>query len=193
MVQKVEFDQWRAAESVDEQDRFAAPLGRKIDEDRVDHFLDDRVSGSKSDPSSTGLAVDADAHFDFLVAEFEVRLARGRNGAGRQRNAHGARAAVDALAERLQLRELHSRFGRSADDLFDDQRPRDAASAGRIGRSLNRHVIVGNDRDTAAVSHFRRHFEVHDVAFVVLDDQNDALSLIDGLDRGEASDRASAR
>ena len=75
--------------------------------------------------------------------------------------------------------------GGGADNLLDDQRAGDAATSGRIGRSLDRHVIVGNDRGTTAIGHFRRHFEVHHVAFIVLDDQHDALSLIDGLDRGE--------
>ena len=72
------------------------------------------------------LAVDADAHFDFLVTKIEVRLpAAGLCRTSRQR--HGARATVDAFAERLQFRALHSPSGGGADELLDDERARDAA------------------------------------------------------------------
>ena len=103
--------------------------------------------------------------------------------AGGQRDAHRARTAVHRLTQRLKLGAAHSRLRRGADDLLDDQRARDAAPAGRIGRGLDRDVVVGDHGRAASVGHFGRHFEVHHVALVVLDDEDDAGALIDRFDR----------
>ena len=42
--------------------------------------------------------------------------------------------------------EAVAALGRGADDLLDDQRAGDAAPAGRVGRVLDRDVVVDDDR-----------------------------------------------
>ena len=55
----------------------AAP-GRQIVKDRLDHLFGYRMCRGDGDAPSSRLAVDADAHLEFRLTEFEVRLARGR-------------------------------------------------------------------------------------------------------------------
>ena len=47
----------------------------------LDQFLDRLASGTESGAASTGFAMNADAHFDLRVAELEIRLAGGGDGA----------------------------------------------------------------------------------------------------------------
>ncbi len=98
-------------------------------------------------------------------------------------HAHRARLPVHALPQRLKFAPRHAHFSGGADDLLHDQRSGDAAPPRRIGRGFDRDIVVGDDRGATALGHFRRHLEVHDVAFVILDDEDDACALIDRLDR----------
>ena len=61
----------------------------------------------------------------------------------------------------LQRREIGAGLGRRADHLLDDQRAGDAAPAGRVGRVLDRDVVVDRARSrcrarsiSAAISKF---------------------------------------
>ena len=45
-------------------------------------------------------------------------------------------------------------FGRGADDFLNDQRSSDAATPGRIGRFLDRDIVVGDQRGDFADAHF---------------------------------------
>ena len=127
--------------------------------------------------------MDADAHFHLICAKIEVRLARGRDSAGRQRDAHRARPAVDGLAQGLKIRPAHAFLGRGADDFLDDERAGDAASARRIGRRLDRDVVIDDDGRASTIGHFCRHLEIHHIALVILDDEDDARALVDGFHR----------
>jgi hypothetical protein len=88
-------------------------------------------------------------------------------------------------AELLQVRDAAPGFGRGANHFFDHERARDATPSRRIGRGLDRDVIIRNDRGATAVEHLGRHLEIHNVALVVLDDEQCSLALIDALDCSE--------
>ena len=72
-----------------------------------------------------------------------------------------------------------------ADHLLDHQRAGNAAAAGGVERVLDGDVVIGDDGLDVATRHLARHVEVHDVAFVVLDDEQDARTGIHGLCRGD--------
>ena len=131
--------------------------------------------------------MDADAHLHLVLAELEGRLAGGGHRAGGERHAHGARAADDLVAERLQRGEVALLLRCGADDLLDDQRSRHAAAAGGVERVLHRDIVVDDDGldppPCGLGGHLPRHLEVHDVALVVLDDEERAGAAVRGLDR----------
>ena len=93
------------------------------------------------------------------------------------------RARVIHLAgQRRDAAEIVTAGGRRAADLFRQHGGADAAAAGRVEAVLHRHVVVDHDRlhlDAAGLAQLRGHFEIHDVAGVVLDDVEDAGSAID--------------
>ena len=90
---------------------------------------------------------------------------------------------VHLAAQRCHAAEIVAAGGRRAADLFREHgRPRTAA-ARRVQAVFHRHVVIDNDRlhlDVTGLAKFRGHFEIHDVAGVVLDDVEDAGSAIDG-------------
>ena len=133
---------------------------------------------------ATRLAVDADADFHFVRPEFERRLAGRRHGARRKRNPERARARVHLPSEIPQVFKPHRLLGRGAEDLLHHESAGDAAPSGRPGRVGNGDVVVGDDRfypPVAGGGELARHLEVHDVAFVVLDDQQGARASVDCL------------
>ena len=80
-------------------------------------------------------------------------------------------AADNVLAERLERRQIASGLGRRAHHLFDNERAGDAAPSGRIGGSLDRDIVVGDDGPHLPPSDLCRHLEVHAVSGIVLDDE----------------------
>jgi len=95
---QIELDQRRRAEPVDEKQHFAALLWRNVLADRANEFLRNRIVGNQRYPASARLALNADAHFHFVVGEREVRAPRRRHGTRQQRQTHRARAPVDFIA-----------------------------------------------------------------------------------------------
>ncbi len=125
--------------------------------------------------------MNTDPHFHFVVSQREVRPPRRRHGARRQRHPHRARAPVDLITERLESGKRHAALGRGADHLFHDQRARDPATAGGVGRFLDRDVVVGHHACNFPPGHLRGHGEIHHIAFVILDDEKHACAGVDGL------------
>src|SRR5260370_31587464 len=76
-------------------------------------------------------------------------------------------------------------FGSSAHDLFHDQRAGDAASSRRKSRGLHRDIVIGNDGRNRFPGHLARHVEVHDVALIILDDEQYAATGVRSLSGGE--------
>ena len=129
--------------------------------------------------------MNADTHLHLILAKRESRLAGGRHRAAGQRHAHRAGALVDLVAERLEALQIGARFGCGADDLLHHQRAGNAAPARRIKRVLDRHIVIGDDGLDIHSRHFLRHLEIHEVALIILDDEEDAGSLIHRLRRGD--------
>jgi hypothetical protein len=129
--------------------------------------------------------VDADPHLHLVVTDLEGRRAGGRHRTTGERDAHGRGRRVDPIAERLAGGEIGPALGRRADDLLDDHRARDPAAAGGIGRVLHGDVVVGEHARMRARHHLRGYLEVHDVAGVVLDDEQDARASVDRRGRGQ--------
>ncbi len=67
--------------------------------------------------------------------------------------------------------------------LLDHQRSGDAAPAGRVERIVHGDVVIGDDARRLAADHLCRHLEVHDVAVIVLDDEDHPGAGVDGLRR----------
>ena len=163
--------------------RMASPRSARSPAIGRDHLVGDRIGRRELDAPAAGLAVDADAHLHLVLAEREGRLAGGRHGAARERHAHRARAGVDPVAERLEIGEAPPLLRCGTDDLLDDQGAGDTAATGRIGRGLDGDVVIGDDLHDLAAGHLGGHVEIHDVAFVVLDDEEDAGAAVDRLGR----------
>src|SRR5882724_4531059 len=56
-----------------------------------------------------------------------------------------------------------------------------AAPTGRVGRALDRHVVVRHHARDFSPGHFGSHCEIHHIAFVILDDEKHASAGVDGL------------
>src|SRR5580704_1429712 len=177
---EVEFERWRAAEAVDEEQHGRAALEPQVIENRIHELVGDAIGSGERDAPAPRLAVDADAHFHLILAELKGGLAGGRHRARGERDAHRAGAYVDVLAQRLERHQIAPGLGRGADHLLNNERAGDAAPSGRIGGSLDRDIVVDDDGPDLPPDDLRRHLEVHDVAFVVLDDEETAGPGVDG-------------
>ena len=79
MHHDVELHQRGAAETVDEEQTTAAALCAEIPQHRADDLRRDAVGRRKRDASTTGLAMDADAHLHLIVGKREGRFSGRRN------------------------------------------------------------------------------------------------------------------
>ena len=131
-----------------------------------------------------GLAVDADAQLDLVLAELEGGLARVGNRARAEGQAHGPGLLVDARGDGRHLVQVVAALRRGARDLLHQDRARHAAPARRVQGVLDGDVVVddhGGDADVLHVRHLRGRLEVQDVARVVLDDVEHPRAPVGGL------------
>ncbi|MFT3848254.1 MAG: hypothetical protein QM739_06110 [Propionivibrio sp.] len=100
----------------------------------------------------------------------------------------------DGVAQFFQLFERVAAFGGGAEDLFDDQGAGDAAPSVGVRGVFEGDIVVDHDHGVVEFEHFGGHFELHHVAGVVLDDEQDASTAVDrfrgvehlvGIRRGE--------
>ncbi|MGZ2428835.1 hypothetical protein ACVI1T_000734 [Rhizobium redzepovicii] len=175
---------------------------RDVAGDGLAEMADDGVGGCEGLPGMAGLAMDADAHFHLARPERKRRALGLRHRHAVQRHTHRADAGVQPLAKLLQLGQRHAALGRCTQELFDDQCSGDAASASAFADPRRFDVVADDDHvDVVAVAgHLDRHFEIHQIAVIVLDHEQAAgagIGLFDGGDdlarcrRGE--DMADAR
>ena len=99
-----------------------------------------------------------------LAKTLRDRHAGGGHDAAREGYAHRRRALGNPIAECLALAEVRTGLGEAAYDLFDDDRPGDAASSRRVARIFDGHVVVHEYRRAMPVANFGGHFEVHGVS-----------------------------
>jgi hypothetical protein len=129
--------------------------------------------------------MNADADLDLVFAQLEGRDAGCGYGAGGESNAHAAGCGIDAGAESDEVWQRHALFGGSAEDFLDHQRSGNPTTPDGVGRVVDRHVVINQNARDLALGHFRGHLEVHHVAFVVLDDQDDTCACVGRLDGGK--------
>ena len=140
-------------------------------------------SGPQLHPAPSRLAVDTHADLHFVLSDIECGLAGCRHRAARQRYPDRAGRSIDPVAQGFQRGKVAPFFCRSTEDLLHDQRSRDAAPSRREGRGFHRDVVIGDHRLGRLSAHLARHVEVHDIALVILDDEQDAAAGIRGLGR----------
>ena len=107
------------------------------------------------------------------------------NGAWGDRHAHRADVLDDIFGTRFDFGEGGALFGTRPCDLMDKDRPGDAAPACRIEAVLDGDIVVDDDVvgvDTFILRHVNRHFEVQNIARIILDDREDSRLGGDGLD-----------
>src|SRR5918997_1125532 len=187
-VGDVELHQGRAAHTVDDHGDLRVREVHGITQDLAKELLDYPVRRLYLLALDAGLAVDADPDLHLVRTDVEDGLAAlGRSAAG-QRHPHRAHVAVYSFGELLDAREILAIICRGAADLVHEDGARYPAPPARVGRVLNRHVVVGDDvvgLDVFGLGEFSRHLEVEDVAGVVLYDVENPRAAVDGLGRLE--------
>ena len=101
------------------------------------------------------------------------------------RHSHGADVLNDLFRCLLDFGQSAARFCAGTGDLMHEDRPGNAAPADGPCAVLHRYVIRGDDLldlDALIPGKVRRHFKVHHVARVVLDDEQHALAPVRRLD-----------
>lgn len=89
--------------------------------------------------------MDADADLHLVFAQFKAGLARRRDRARPDGNAHGAHIVDDLLRHALHLLELRALLRLRARDLVDEHRARHAAAADGIETAVDGDVVVHDD------------------------------------------------
>ncbi len=110
--------------------------------DGLEQLFGDRIGRLDLLAAAARLAVDADADFDLVVAEFEDRGALGRRDAAGQRDAHRADVLVDLVGDRFDFVEARAGFGSGAAGLDDEEVAGHAAAADGVEAVLHRDVVV---------------------------------------------------
>src|SRR3712207_284814 len=184
----VELHQGRAAHTVDDHGDLRVREVHGITQDLAKELLDYPVRGLYLLALDAGLAVDADPDLHLVLTDVEDRLAAFGRGAAGQRHPHRAHVAVHSFGELLDAREILAIICGGPADLVHQDGARDPAPPARVGRVLDRHVVVGDDvvgLDIFGLGEFSRHLEVEDVASVVLYDVEDTRAAVDSLGRLE--------
>ena len=129
--------------------------------------------------------MDANADFYFVFCERETVLSSSWNSARGDRHAHRADVPDDIFGTRFDFGEGGALFGTRSCNLMDKDRSSDATSARRIEAVLDGDIVVDDDVvgvDAFILRHINRHFEVQDIARIILDDCEDSRLRGDGLD-----------
>ena len=145
---------------------------------RLYHARGKLIRGDDLFAADTGLAVDAYAVFHLIVRNFKGRRTLGGHGAGGEGKAERLDARDGLFRNGLDLGKRLSLLSRSARQFVDKERACNAAAADGIETVLDSDVVVDLDivdRDAVLLRKRHRVFEVHDVAGVVLHDQQHAL------------------
>src|SRR5919198_626708 len=185
-VDHVQLGQRRPAHRVDEQQRLLALVEAEVLDDRPGEAVDQLVGRLQLDPLPAGLAVDADADLDLVVAELEGGLPGRRHRAGGERQAHGADVGVDVTRQRGHRGQVPALLGPGPGDLLHQHGAADPAAALRVQRVPDGHVVVDHHAlhlDAGVAAEVGRHLEVHHVAGVVLDDVQHPGAAVDLLGR----------
>src|SRR6516165_9399064 len=185
VVHQIEFRQRCSAEAVDQKDYLTPRTIAQIGHDRTDHFRCDLVRRPELLAAASRFAVNADTDFHLVFAKIEGWLASRGHRAARERDPDRAGSLIDAITKHLQFGKTTPLLGRCAQNLLHDQRSGDTTPPGRIGRFFDRDVVICDHRYDRLSRHLARHVEIHDVAFVVLHDQQHPAAAVGGLNGGK--------
>src|SRR6266498_4100308 len=172
-VDHVQLGEGRATHGVDERDHLLALVEAEVLDHRAGEPVGELVGRLHADALAAGLAVDADADLDLVVAQLEGGRPRGRDGAGGQRQAHGADVRDHVAGQLDHGLEVAALLRLGPRQLLQQHGAADAPASLGVERVAHGHVVVDHDAlDLAArlAGELGGHLEVHDVAGVVLDD-----------------------
>ena len=144
-------------------------------------FFGNRVGAGQGHAAAAWLAVYAHADFHLVHADLEGRFTCSGHGAGGQRHAHGCSGFVDRVAQRFQCSQCFAALGGSAQNFLHDQGAGHAAPPRGVSRVFHRHIVIDHHHGVFLVQHFGCHLEIHHVAGVVLDDEENASATVHGL------------
>ena len=137
-------------------------------------MIGDVVGGHDLFFVGAGLAMDADAHFHFVLADFKAGFASSRNGAGGQICTHGAHIVDNLLGNGVNFFQSCPLLCLGTGNLMYKNRACHTPASGGVQRVLNGHVIIGDHAhalDAVHFGHFCGHFKIHYITSIVLDDQ----------------------
>ncbi len=182
-VEEVELHQRRRAEARHQHRHGVARAEGQVGDDPVDHQPRHLGGAGGRQHGDAGLAVVADADLHAAVGDREVRLAGGRDRAGRQADADRAGVVERVpgrghdLVERPALGGPRSRRPSTS----GSRRRRRAGSPARPGRPRRRRRRPPrSDRDPVLGGELDRHLHVHVVAGVVAVEAGDAVAPVRG-------------
>ena len=188
IVEDVKFHKRGRPEAVDEHSHFVAGFRADVFKQVFNDTFCKFICRLELFGLSAGLAVNAHAELDFVIADVEDgRAFRGGSAAG-ERKAERTHVVDDFVRDRLDFCEGFALFRRGTRDFVHEHRARDASSADGVEGVLHRDVVVdvhGVHFDAVLVfGKLRRVVEVHTVAGIVLDDEEHALvrgAFLDGV------------
>ncbi|MCY1237691.1 hypothetical protein D9M72_503990 [compost metagenome] len=177
----------RPAHAVHEQEHLLAGGNAQVGQDGFQEAVGDAVGVFHRDPVPSGLPVDPDADFDFVLFQVKAGHPCVRDRTGGQRDAHAADVLVDPVPDGGDSIQVIPAFGSRTGDLLHQDGTAHAAPTCRVQRVLHGDVVVhqyGADLHAFGLRHFGGRFEIQDVARVVLDDVDDAGTRVYGERRG---------
>ena len=125
--------------------------------------------------------MDADTHFQFVIRYIKSRLSVGGHRATGERHADAGGALVDLVAKCFAGSQICAGFSQAAHAFFYNYRAGHAAAAGGVGAVDDGTVVGGEYSGMFERQHLGGHLKVHDVARIVLDDEQHAFVRMHGF------------
>src|SRR5690606_18655321 len=133
-----------------------------------------------------GFPVDAQADFDLVLPQLKTGGSRRRHDAGSEGHSHASDLPDHLVGDRLHLFQGGAAGCQGAGDLVDEDGAGNSPAARRVGAVFDGHVVVDDHlrhADALRFGHFRGHFEIHHVARVVFDDEENPVAAVHRLER----------
>ena len=185
LIRHKQLHQWSPAHAVDHHSNFITSGVNAFSEYLREQLIRNVIHRRDFFPVSSRFAMNPYTYLYFVVVKVKARLSCCRNSARIHSHSHRADISNHFLGHTLHIRESESSLCRSSRDLVHKHRPCYASSSRRPRRVLNSYVISNDNLlnvDPFVFGHVSSHLEIHHVAGVVLDDQQNTLAAIHCLD-----------